>query len=372
MIQVRVSRVSKIYGKVQPDSVKAVDDISLEIHPGEFFIFLGPSGCGKTTTLRMIAGLEQPTEGEIYLGNRLVNTVPPGQRNLAMAFEAYALYPPLNVYDNLAYGLQARGVSKKEIDQRVREICQLLEMEEILDRFPRNLSGGQQQLVSLARALVRGAPLLLLDEPLSHLEPARRFRVRTALKEFVTQGGMTTIYVTHDQVEAIALADRIAVMKRAVLQQVGTPAELWNEPVNKFVAGFIGEPPMNFMSSDFYDDRALLPPSIASIATLESAGAEIGIRPQSLRIVDDTVESSPETFVFNAVVHTEQWLGHESQLFCRIGTTPIIVTLPPEAPLDLEAESRVRLAAPREKVYLFQEDGSRIKPRQKIAKTRSN
>jgi len=209
MTHVRLSQVSKAYGKkIDAKSPLAVENVSFEVKDGEFFVMLGPSGCGKTSTLRMIAGLEEITAGEIYLDGKRVNTLSPGQRNLAMAFEAYALYPPLNVYENLAYGLRARRVPQREIDQRVQEIADLLEMDAMLKRQPRELSGGQQQLVSLARALVRGAPLLLLDEPLSHLEPARRFRVRTAVREFTTKAGMTVIYVTHDQVEATALEHR--------------------------------------------------------------------------------------------------------------------------------------------------------------------
>jgi multiple sugar transport system ATP-binding protein len=374
MMQVRLSAITKIYGKARPEGVKAVDNLSLQIHSGEFFVFLGPSGCGKTSTLRMIAGLEQVTAGEIYLDDRLINAVAPGKRNLAMAFESYALYPPLNVYENLAYGLRARRVPAQEIKRRVHEIATLLEMEDILPRFPRHLSGGQQQLVSLARALVRQTPLLLLDEPLSHLEPARRFRVRTALKEFVSEKGITTIYVTHDQLEAMALADRVAVMHRGVLQQVGTPVELWDDPVNKFVAGFIGEPPMNFLSGYLYDSASGRVAAGLPTQDAASTGIEIGMRPQSLRLAGKHAEDCAEAFVFDATVQSAQWLGHESHLFCRADASadsaPIIVVLPPETPLDFQPGSPIRLEVMHTKLYLFQGDGSRIKPTQEATGSR--
>ena len=366
MTQVRLSQVSKAYGKkITTNTPLAVDKVSFEVNSGEFFIMLGPSGCGKTSTLRMIAGLEDITAGEIYLDDKLVNKLTPGQRNLAMAFEAYALYPPLNVYENLAYGLRARRVPNREIDARVNEVAELLEMEATLRIHPRELSGGQQQLVSLARALVRGAPLLLLDEPLSHLEPARRFRVRTAVRDFTTKRKMTVIYVTHDQVEATALADRIAVMSVGHLQQVGTPTELWNTPTTKFVAGFIGEPSMNFLNLGAFHNRELL--STFKTANTNSSLAVndetvVGVRPQDLRIVDEA--QALNMAVVDGVISNMQWLGHESQLYCMVDSVPVITVLPPNVPMNFQADKPIRLGTQVEHMHLFDTDGMRVEQAQ--------
>ena len=356
MTHVQLSQVSKSYAqRGRMEGPQAVDKISFEVQSGEFFVILGPSGCGKTTTLRMIAGLEQITSGEIFLDEKRVNTLTPGQRNLAMAFEAYALYPPLNVYENLAYGLRARHTPSKEIDQRVREIAGLLEMEDTLRARPRELSGGQQQLVSLARALVRGAPLLLLDEPLSHLEPARRFRVRTAIKDFTARARMTVIYVTHDQVEATALADRIAVMSMGHLQQVGTPTELWNTPVNSFVAGFIGEPPMNFLAVDAFRNKELV---AAQWEGEQGAGIRVGVRPQDLHLLEE--RAAPASLLLDGVVSNLQWLGHESQLFCDIAATPIIAVLSPDTQESFQPGQTVQLGVPMQNIHLFDEQGALV------------
>ncbi len=369
MTQVRLSQVSKAYGKHAKGPL-AVEKVSFEVNDGEFFIMLGPSGCGKTSTLRMIAGLEDITGGDIYLDGKRVNALSPGQRNLAMAFEAYALYPPLDVYENLAYGLRANRVPAREIDKRVHEIVDLLEMDAILKTHPRELSGGQQQLVSLARSLVRGAPLLLLDEPLSHLEPARRFRVRTAVRDFTTKEKMTVIYVTHDQVEATALADRIAVMSMGHLQQVGTPTELWDAPVNRFVAGFIGEPSMNFLKADVFHNKELLSP----LAKADSSSSTIdetlfGIRPQDVYIVDQ--ESTPDMPVMDGLVSSMQWLGHESQLFCTVDSLPVIVVLPPNVPMNFTPNQPVRLAAQTQHIHLFHTDGARLAQMQRGVESRT-
>ena len=352
MTRVRLSQVSKAYGKNAKGPL-AVEKVSFEVNDGEFFIMLGPSGCGKTSTLRMIAGLEDITAGDIYLDDKRVNTLTPGQRNLAMAFEAYALYPPLNVYENLAYGLRARRVSSREIDKRVHEITDLLEMEALLKTLPRELSGGQQ--------LVRGTPLLLLDEPLSHLEPARRFRVRTAVRDFTTREKMTVIYVTHDQVEATALADRIAVMSVGHLRQVGTPTELWNTPTTKFVAGFIGEPSMNFLHTSAFRNRdVLVSLQSASAASSSSTTDEtlIGIRPQDMHIV--TEANASDIPVMDGVVSSMQWLGHESQLFCTVDSVPVIVVLPPNVPMNFKPDTPIQLSASIRHMHLFDAEGMRV------------
>jgi ABC-type sugar transport systems, ATPase components len=225
----------------------AVNDFSLHCNDGEFIGILGPSGCGKTTSLRMVAGLEQITGGEILIGDRVVNNLLPKDRDIGLAFEDYALYPPLNVFENIAFNLRAKGLPKDEIKKRVMEIAPLMKVEDLLDKKPAGLSGGQKQRVNIARALVRRPSVLLLDEPLSHLDGKMRQMLRTEIKRIHNQIKCTTVLVTHDQMEAMSLSDRIAIMKDGRLQQYGTPLEVYDNPVNVFVAGFIGEPPMNLL-----------------------------------------------------------------------------------------------------------------------------
>jgi len=243
---VALEKVWKKYGDVE-----AVRGISLDIADGEFMAFLGPSGCGKSSTMRMIAGLEEITSGNIYFDGELVNRVRPRDRNVAMAFETYALYPTLSVYENLAFPLRAAKWSDTETDSRVREIANILEMTDLLGRKPANLSSGQQQLVGLGRALTRKPRVFLLDEPISHLDTRQRGRMRAYIKRLHIELGYTMIYVTHDQEEAMALADRIAVMNEGLISQIGTPQEIFQNPADLFVAGFIGEPPMNFLDCEY-------------------------------------------------------------------------------------------------------------------------
>ncbi|MGQ9901814.1 MAG: ABC transporter ATP-binding protein [Fimbriimonadales bacterium] len=254
---VRFERVTKRFG-----TVTAVSQLTLHIQPGEFMVLVGPSGCGKTTALRMLAGLEDPTEGEIYIGERCVNEVSPRDRDIAMVFQNYALYPHMRVYDNIAFGLRLRELKgtlwqlthlaearaiKRRIDSRVHQVAQMLEIENLLQRLPKELSGGQRQRVALARAIVRQPKVFLMDEPLSNLDAKLRDQTRAELKKLQERLGITTIYVTHDQKEAMTLGTRIAVMKDGVLQQVGTPEEVYFHPANTFVATFIGTPPMNLL-----------------------------------------------------------------------------------------------------------------------------
>ena len=246
MASVTLEKLWKKYGKVD-----AVCGISLEIADGEFVSFLGPSGCGKSSTLRMIAGLEEITSGNIYFDGELINKVRPRDRNVAMAFETYALYPTLNVYENVAFPLRAARRSDAEVDKRVREIAGILEITDLLDRMPAHLSGGQQQLVGVARALAREPRVFLLDEPISHLDTRQRARMRAYLKRLHIELGYTMIYVTHDQEEAMAMADRVAVMDQGLIPQVGTPEEIFDNPADTFVAGFVGEPPMNFLECEY-------------------------------------------------------------------------------------------------------------------------
>jgi multiple sugar transport system ATP-binding protein len=271
MAQVSFDKVRKVY----PDGTVAVQELSLEIGDGELVVFVGPSGCGKTTALRMIAGLEEITEGEIKIGDRVVNRLPPRERDVAMVFQNYALYPHKTIYDNLAFPLKLRRMPKAEVEQRVARIARLLELEEQLKRRPRQLSGGQRQRVAMGRAIVREPQAFLMDEPLSNLDAKLRTQMRAEIGLLHKQLGVTTIYVTHDQVEAMTLGQRVAVMRKGELQQVASPQELYDRPENLFVAGFIGSPAMNFVQ-----------------ATVEAANGQIAARFGEERIVLDAQEQA--------------------------------------------------------------------------------
>src|SRR5438874_5136577 len=246
MAQVLLDKVSKIY----PGGVKAVDAIDLAIKDQEFIVLVGPSGCGKSTTLRMVAGLEEISDGSIRIGARVVNDVPPKDRDIAMVFQNYALYPHMTVYKNMAFGLKLRGMPKKQIDERVQEAAKILDIVHLLERKPKALSGGQRQRVAVGRAIVREPAAFLFDEPLSNLDAKLRVTTRAELKRLHQRLRTTTIYVTHDQEEAMTLGDRIVVMKEGIIQQADTPLATYNQPRNRFVAGFIGMPPMNFFEGE--------------------------------------------------------------------------------------------------------------------------
>ena len=252
MAEVVLDDVAKVY----PDGTQAVSDLDLRIEDGEFMVFVGPSGCGKTTALRMVAGLEDITSGTIAIGDRVVNDVPSKDRDVAMVFQNYALYPHLKVYDNMAFGLQLRKIAKSEIDRRVRDAAKVLGLEELLDRKPKNLSGGQRQRVAMGRAIVREPRAFLMDEPLSNLDAKLRVQMRAEIARLQDDLGVTTIYVTHDQTEAMTMGDRVAVIKQGRLQQVDIPQVLYDEPVNLFVAGFIGSPSMNMIEATLDRDDA--------------------------------------------------------------------------------------------------------------------
>src|ERR687887_435313 len=254
MATVTFDHVTKAYA----DDVVAVNDLNLEINDGEFLVLVGPSGCGKTTALRMVAGLEEITEGRLKIGDRVVNRVPSKDRNIAMVFQSYALYPHMTVFDNLAFGLKLLKTPKKEIKRRVEEAAKILNLENLLDRKPRALSGGQRQRVALGRAIVREPAAFLMDEPLSNLDAKLRVQTRAEILRLQQRLGTTTVYVTHDQVEAMTMGDRIAVMNLGVLQQVGSPPELYDNPVNVFVAAFIGSPAMNFATARAHDGALML------------------------------------------------------------------------------------------------------------------
>jgi multiple sugar transport system ATP-binding protein len=274
MADVAFDRVSKIY----PDGTRAVNGMTLEIEDGEFMVLVGPSGCGKTTALRMVAGLEEISEGALRIGDRIVNHVPSRDRDIAMVFQSYALYPHLSVYDNIAFGLRLRKMSKKEIDERVHRAARLLGLEEYLKRKPRALSGGQRQRVAMGRAIVREPAAFLMDEPLSNLDAKLRVQTRAEIAKLQDDLGVTTIYVTHDQVEAMTMGDRVAVMRKGELQQVDDPQTLYDRPVNLFVGGFIGSPAMNMLDAQIVKQNGGLAAKIGD-QTLALGAETLGQRP---------------------------------------------------------------------------------------------
>src|SRR5215211_7925726 len=255
MAEIKLDHITKRY----PDGYEAVKDMNLDIGDGEFVILVGPSGCGKSTALRMVAGLEDITEGELRIGEEVVNDRAPKDRDIAMVFQNYALYPHMSVRDNMGFALKLRGAPKEEIDNKVEEAARILDLQPHLDRKPSQLSGGQRQRVAMGRAIVRNPKAFLMDEPLSNLDAKLRVQMRTEVSRIQQRLGTTTIYVTHDQTEAMTLGDRVAVMRSGLLQQVGSPMELYNDPVNLFVAGFIGSPAMNFMPATVEGDSVKLP-----------------------------------------------------------------------------------------------------------------
>ncbi|WP_297507642.1 ABC transporter ATP-binding protein [Thermococcus sp.] len=331
MAEVRLINVWKKFG-----DFTAVKDMNLHIKDGEFMILLGPSGCGKTTTLRMIAGLEEPTKGQIYIGDRLVADperdvfVPPKDRDVAMVFQSYALYPHMTVYDNIAFPLKLRKIPKDEIDKRVREVAEMLGLTELLHRKPRELSGGQRQRVALGRAIVRRPQVFLMDEPLSNLDAKLRVKMRAELKRLQRQLGVTTIYVTHDQVEAMTMGDRIAVINAGQLQQVGSPDEVYDKPANTFVAGFIGSPPMNFLEGTLTEDGfvdfgefrlKLLPDQFEVLRERNLVGKTItfGIRPEDIHDALFAQVKVPGENMVTADVDIIENLGSEKIVHLRVG-----------------------------------------------------
>jgi multiple sugar transport system ATP-binding protein len=315
MAQITLDHLTKRY----PDGFEAVRDMNLAIEDGEFVILVGPSGCGKSTALRMIAGLEDITEGELRIGDQLVNQKAPKDRDIAMVFQNYALYPHMSVRDNMGFALQLRGVAKEEIDRKVREAARILDLEQHLDRKPAQLSGGQRQRVAMGRAIVRDPAAFLMDEPLSNLDAKLRVQMRTEVSRIQQNLGTTTVYVTHDQTEAMTLGDRVAVMRTGMLQQVGSPMELYNNPNNLFVAGFIGSPAMNFMPATVQGDTVKLP--IADVRLpqhlRERMGRQegktliAGIRPEDFEDAALTGEARDRGTTFQAQIEVLESLGSE-------------------------------------------------------------
>jgi len=329
MAQIRLEHVTKDFGTGEP----AVDDVNLEIDDGEFVILVGPSGSGKSTVLRMIVGLEDITSGDVFIADKRVNDKAPRDRNLAMVFQNYALYPHLTVYENIAFPLRLHKLPDDEVRERVGRAADLLELGEFLDRKPAQLSGGQRQRVAMGRAIVREADAFLFDEPLSNLDAKLRGQVRTEISRLQNRLGITTVYVTHDQIEAMTLGDRVAVLRRGVLQQVDVPRELYEQPINLFVAGFLGSPPMNFMPAGVEDSTLHLPIGDIDLTrelVEEVKGHDIliaGVRPEHFEdasMLDDARKAQGLTF--EAHVDVIEWLGSEQYAY-----------IPFEAPEEVRA-----------------------------------
>ncbi|HEX5366380.1 MAG TPA: sn-glycerol-3-phosphate ABC transporter ATP-binding protein UgpC [Acidimicrobiales bacterium] len=376
MASIRLDHIEKVYpGASSP----AVDDVSLEIGDGEFVILVGPSGCGKSTILRMIAGLEDISSGDLLIGGVRMNDKAPRERNLAMVFQNYALYPHLSVYENIAFPLRLKKIDQADVDERVKRSATMLELTEFLDRKPSQLSGGQRQRVAMGRALVRDADAYLFDEPLSNLDAKLRGQMRTEISRIQDQLGITTVYVTHDQIEAMTLGDRVAVLRRGILQQVDTPRQLYEQPVNLFVAGFIGSPPMNFMPASVQGGTLTLP--VGEIRLGDEVAARVddrevliaGIRPEHFEdasLLDR--QRRAEGLVFTATIDVIEWLGSEQYAYIpfeapaevrqpleELATeldseqirTQLVVTLDPESRVRAGAEAELWLDPARLHVF---------------------
>ncbi len=325
MAGIKINNLWKQYGPV-----KVVHGINFDIKPNEFIVLVGPSGCGKSTTLRMIAGLEEITDGEISIGDRVVNDMAPKDRNVAMVFQNYALYPHMNIFENMAFGLKMQKVPKPEIEKRVHEAAKILDIGSYLERKPAQLSGGQRQRVAMGRAIVRNPDVFLFDEPLSNLDAKLRNQMRIEIKKLHAKLSTTIVYVTHDQVEAMTLADRIVVMKDGFIEQIGEPLEIYNHPANTFVAGFIGSPPMNMLQAkvkkegqkttlDFGDGKELPLPENKSLA--DRSEVLVGIRPEHLLV---NPETSDKVWEFKSTLNVLETLGHETLLHTEVGESKLI------------------------------------------------
>jgi multiple sugar transport system ATP-binding protein len=329
-----------------------VHDFNLEIKDKEFIVLVGPSGCGKTTTLRMIAGLEEITSGELYIGDRLVNDVPPKDRNIAMVFQNYALYPHMNVYENMAFGLRLRKTPKDEIDRRVREAARILHIEHLLDRKPKAMSGGQRQRVALGRAIVREPQVFLMDEPLSNLDAKLRVHMRAEISKIRQRLQTTIVYVTHDQTEAMTMGDRIVVMKDGYIQQVDTPMNLYNNPENMFVAGFIGSPSMNFITVKVVEENGslwLVKPNLQLSPANECLtwlrpyiGKEIilGIRPEAIRDDAAFIESHPD-WALDINVEVVEPMGSEYYIYFSLNDEDVVARVDANSKVKVRQQHRV-------------------------------
>lgn len=353
--------------KVYSGNVTAVKDFNLEIEDKEFVVFVGPSGCGKSTTLRMIAGLEEISKGELYIGDRLVNDVAPKDRDIAMVFQNYALYPHMTVYDNMAFGLKLRKTPKAEIDKKVREAAKILDIEHLLERKPKALSGGQRQRVALGRAIVREPKVFLMDEPLSNLDAKLRVQMRTEIAKLHKRLETTFIYVTHDQTEAMTMGTRIVVMKDGVIQQVDTPQHIYEHPDNMFVAGFIGSPQMNFIDSKVVEKNgkvfaevknSLLPVTDEFAKVIKDKGymnkeVVLGIRPENLHDEERFINEHPD-YVIDAKVEVTELMGSETYLYLNIEGAD--VTAKVDAQSKARAGQTIKLAFDMSKIHMFDKE----------------
>ena len=357
--------------------VIAVSDFNIEIKDKEFIILVGPSGCGKSTTLRMIAGLEEISEGELYIGDRLVNDIAPKDRDIAMVFQNYALYPHMTVFENMAFGLKLRKVPKDEIARKVEEAARILDIAHLLDRKPKALSGGQRQRVALGRAIVREPQVFLLDEPLSNLDAKLRAQMRTEISKLHKKLGTTFIYVTHDQTEAMTMGDRIVVMKDGYIQQIDTPTNLYNNPVNQFVAGFIGSPQMNFIDAKLLKQDGKYLVEFGSEDTKTSRGVKytveipeakvdeealeplvdqevvLGIRPESLHD-EEMFISSASTGVVKATVEVTEMMGAETYLYLTCEGIPLTARVSPRS--TARPQDEIQIALDPNRIHIFDKD----------------
>ncbi len=357
--------------KKYPGGVVAVSDFCLEIKDKEFLVLVGPSGCGKSTTLRMIAGLEEISEGELFIGDRLVNDIAPKDRDIAMVFQNYALYPHMTVFDNMAFGLKLRKTPKEEIKRRVEEAARILDITHLLERRPKALSGGQKQRVALGRAIVREPKVFLLDEPLSNLDAKLRAQMRTELTKIHKRLGTTFVYVTHDQVEAMTMATRIVVMKDGLIQQVDTPQNLYDLPVNVFVAGFIGTPQMNFVNAtlvkkgadlfvEFEGNSLKVPSEKAANEDLQNyVGKEVilGIRPEAIHDEPMYLSSLAE-YVIDTDVEVTELMGAEIYLYLVIGEQNAIARVSSRS--TARAGDKIKVAIDMSRVHIFDKDTERF------------
>ncbi|HBX47438.1 MAG TPA: sugar ABC transporter ATP-binding protein, partial [Clostridiaceae bacterium] len=360
MAKVTLKNITKVY----PGNVTAVKDVNLEIADKEFVVLVGPSGCGKSTTLRMIAGLEEITEGELYIGDKLCNDIAPKDRDIAMVFQNYALYPHMTVYDNMAFGLKLRKVPKDEIDKKVKEAARTLDIEHLLDRKPKALSGGQRQRVALGRAIVREPKVFLMDEPLSNLDAKLRVQMRTEISKLHKRLNTTFIYVTHDQTEAMTMGTRIVVMKDGIVQQVDTPQTIYEKPENMFVAGFIGSPQMNFTDAKIVKEgnnlfvtfgKEKLPIPADKAKVIEDAGYEgkevvFGIRPEHMNDDAKFMEEHKDSTI-SAKIEVMEHMGPETFLYFVCEGTNMVARVEPTTTAQLE--QTIKLALDMDKMHIF-------------------
>ena len=359
--------------KKYPGGVVAVSDVNLEIRDKEFIVLVGPSGCGKSTTLRMIAGLEEISEGELYIGDRLVNDIAPKDRDIAMVFQNYALYPHMTVFDNMAFGLKLRKVPKAEIERKVNEAAKILDLTHLLDRKPKAMSGGQRQRVALGRAIVRSPKVFLLDEPLSNLDAKLRAQMRTEIAKIHKKLGTTFIYVTHDQTEAMTMGDRIVCMKDGFVQQIDTPQNLYENPVNKFVAGFLGSPQMNFIDAELKEEygqfivefgatngrgnryQIIVPESKVNEDLGNYVGKEIilGVRPESIHD-EEMYLSNASTGVIAANVEITEMMGAETYLYLLCEGIPLTARVSPRS--TARPGDDIKVAIDPNRIHIFDKE----------------